>query len=74
MCSAFRNKDGRDVIVVINYGDSDEIITVSGVKSGSWSQYRTSDVAEESLAFVGKHRHLKSVTVPKRSITTFISQ
>ena len=74
MCSAFRNKDGSDVVVVINYGDSDEIITVSGVKSGSWRQYRTSDVAEESLAFLGKRRLLKSVTVPKRSITTFISQ
>lgn len=74
MCSAFLNKDGSEVVVVINYGDNDETITIDGVDSSLWDQYRTSDRPNESLALVEKRDRLESVTIPKRSITTFVSR
>ena len=74
MCSAFRNKDGSDVVVVINYGDIDKTINVEGLDIASWNMYRTSDYQKESLAFVGNQKDLKSIVVPKRSITTFINR
>lgn len=73
MCSAFRNKDDGNVIVVINYGDMEQTISIDGLDSASWNLYRTSDCPGESLAFVGEQKNLKSVAIPKRSITTFVS-
>lgn len=74
MCSAYRNEDGSDVVVVINYGDGDETVTIDGVKAPGWSLYRTSDKENERLSFGGNMRNLDSVDIPGRSITTFISK
>lgn len=73
MCSAYKNADGTDVIVVINYGDVPERIEVKGIKPATWNLYRTSDDERESLAFIGKTHNLGSVVLPARSITTIIS-
>ena len=75
MCSAFRNEDGSSVIVVINYGETEQTMDIEGLGTASllWRMYRTSDSPAESLAFVGKRKSLKSVTLPRRSITTFVS-
>lgn len=74
MCSAFRNNDGSNVIVVINYGMTDESISVNGFDRGLWNMYRTSDNIKESLGCVGYLDKLNSVNIPKRSITTFVSK
>ena len=73
MCSAYRNADGTDVIVVINYGHTPETITINGVRPSAWSLYRTSDRENESLAFIVKSDNLDSVIIPPRSITTIVS-
>ncbi len=74
MCSAFRNKDGRNVVVIINYGEMEQTISIEGLDIASWNMYRTSDCPEESLTLVGEQKNLESVTIPKRSITTFVSR
>lgn len=71
MCSAFRNDDGSYVAVVINYGNDDTTVCISGLKPSQWSLYRTS--AGESLSFIGSRRDLSAVLIPARSVTTFVS-
>lgn len=72
MCSAYKNEDGSDVIVVINYGDKPERVTIDGIESSGWNMYRTSDREDESLAFVGKTDKLNSIQIQPRSITTLV--
>ena len=72
MCSAFRNADGSDVIVVINYGNEPETISIGGVEPGEWKEYRTSDADGESLSFTGKLPDLGAVAIPPRSVTTLV--
>lgn len=74
MCSAFRNADGQDVVVVINYADTDTTTSISGLNDGSWTAYRTSDAEGESLKPVAQLKNLINLTIPKRSITTFLSK
>ena len=75
MTSAFRNADGRWVIVAINYAD--EPITIAPTlttSSGSqqktcrWQPYRTSDVPGETLAPITEAE--TTILLPPRSITT----
>ncbi len=73
MCSAYRNKDGNYVVVIINYGEKDRETTIEGLKGSVWNQYRTSDNNNESLSLVGIHKNLSNVILPRRSITTFVS-
>lgn len=72
MCSAFRNADGSDVIVVINYGNEPETISIGGVDPGEWKEYRTSDVDGESLSLTGTLPDLDAVAIPPRSVTTLV--
>ena len=73
MCSAYRNADGRWVVVAINYGKEDCPFTLrlSNNTSQNWQMYRTSDVEGETLKPVGVTE--RQTTLPSRSITTFVS-
>jgi len=82
MCSAYRNEDGKWVIVAINYsedmkpvcfrlnGEAD--VDAHGESSVKWQMYRTSDISSESLAPVGICDG-NTQLVP-RSITTFVQK
>lgn len=74
MCSAYRNVDGKWVMVAINYSEGVKPITlqVAGMSRMEWEMYRTSDVSSESLTPVGKCME-KAVLAP-RSITTFVQE
>lgn len=74
MCSAFRNKDGRDVVVIINYGGESRSVEVKGLGRKEWNVYRTSDRMGESLSPVGFASSTKALDVPARSITTLVAK
>ena len=73
MCSAYRNADGRWVVVAINYSEEARPFTLrlSDNASKKWQMYRTSDVEGETLKPVGVTD--RQTTLPSRSITTFVS-
>lgn len=73
MCSAYRNPDGATVIVAINYAEKDESVGFEGLSTSEWNGYRTSDKGE-SLSLVGVMENLCKITLPARSITTFVTQ
>lgn len=70
MITAFRNADGKWVVVAINYSDKEQplTITMSDNSNPQWRCYRTSDVPDETLKPVTMDNNL-----PPRSITTFTS-
>lgn len=72
MCSAYRNTDGKWVVVAINY--SEEVRPVEFSIKGSapvrWTLYRTSDTSAESLAPLGASEG--TTMLAPRSITTFV--
>lgn len=73
MCSAYKNIDGKWVIVAINY--SEDVKPVSFKVGGDiahWQRYRTSDISAESLAPIGSSDG-NTVLAP-RSITTFVQE
>ncbi len=74
MATAYRNGDGRWVVVAINYGDSARPVKVGveGSRHSKWSLYRTSDDEGDNLAPVGTCRD--ATTLPPRSITTFVGE
>lgn len=73
MCSAYKNADGKWVVVAINYADTMRPFrfAVRGT-TATWSAYRTSDVSAESLAPVGTTDG--NAVLPPKSITTFVSK
>ena len=62
------------MVVVINYADTDATTSIRGLYDGSWTAYRTSDAEGESLKPVAQLKNLINLTIPKRSITTFLSK
>lgn len=72
MCSAYRNTNGKWVVVAINYSEEAKTVnfTVKGSTPIEWSLYRTSDTSAESLAPVGNSK--KETLLAPRSITTFV--
>ena len=72
MCSAYRNADGKYVVVVINYSAENKSFNfgLSGGNVSSWKIYRTSDVEGEDLKPVCK---FDDILTP-RSVTTFVSE
>lgn len=71
MLSAYRNTDGKLVVVAINY--SERILPVAIDVDGNgrqWQMYRTSDISAESLLPIGTATD-KTKLAP-RSITTFV--
>lgn len=71
MISAYKNKDGKLVVVAINYSEHQQtaIINVDG-KAHRWQMYRTSDISAESLLPIGVAE--ASTKLSPRSITTFV--
>lgn len=76
MCSAYVNLDGTYVLVIINYADADKKIEFEQTIAthSIWKQYRTSDVKDENLRYLGVIKENKMVSIPKRSIVTLVSE
>ena len=73
MLSAYRNVDGKLVVVAINYSDRLCPITLNvDGKPHRWNMYRTSDISAESLLPIGYA--IDKTTLTPRSITTFVSE
>lgn len=74
MCSAYKNADGKWVVVAINYSDDIKPVNfvVDGEKGMLWQLYRTSNVSTENISPVGECDG-KTMLVP-RSVTTFIQK
>ncbi len=75
MCSAYRNKDGSYVMVVINYAGESKPFTVSmngGDTVKEWRMYRTSDSSDEHITPVGTAFSGKETDIPARSVVTFL--
>lgn len=70
MCSAYRNSDGSDVVVMINYGKKAQSADIILPGNGIWQAYRTSEC--ESLSPIGQMKSLEGVTIAPRSVTTYI--
>lgn len=71
MLSAYRNKDGKMVAVVINYSEETKSISLNTDDAKrTWRLYRTSDIAMENLAPTGMAT--TEITLPPRSITTLV--
>ena len=74
MCTAYRNKDGQWVVVVINYATESNpfSLTFDDRKARRWQVYRTSDTEGENLLSIGITNG-ETVLAP-RSITTFVER
>lgn len=74
MVSAYRNTDGRWVVVALNYGDKEAAmnLSVDDGRARQWLAYRTSDAEGETLRPSGIVAG--STTLSPRSITTFVEQ
>lgn len=74
MCSAFKNVDGRWAVVVINYSQAAQSITLPlpGGTNTQWEAYRTSERSSESLAPIGTTG--SDILLAPQSITTFVSR
>lgn len=73
MCTAYRNINASLAMVIINYGESDRILTLDEDQSvmHKWQQYRTSVQEGENLKPVGVVSG--KTTIPARSIVTLVS-
>lgn len=74
MCSAYRNKDGKLVFVVLNYAHSDKQITFNAKSGKRWVPYITSDKQDDNLRPMPAIREGSTVTIPQRSAVTFVSR
>jgi len=74
MCSAYKNADGKWVIVAINYAEEVKPVKfqLDNQEQKTWQMYRTSDISSESLAPVGECNG--TTDLAPRSITTFIQK
>ena len=74
MLSAYRNADGTQVFVAINYSEQEEEIALEGIpKEAELHAYRTSDAEGENLKPTG-HVKASKIELPAKSITTIINQ
>ncbi len=75
MCSAYRNADGKWVIVAINYSEETKPVCfdLDDHETKTWQLYRTSDISAESLLPVGSTTTGSTILTP-RSITTFVQK
>lgn len=74
MCSAYKNADGKWVIVAINYAEDLKPVDfrLDNREAKTWEMYRTSDISAESLLPVGSTTG--TATLAPRSITTFVQK
>ena len=73
LCSAYRNKDGRWVVVAINYSEEERpfCFELSNKGKRRWHHYRTSDKEGENLLPLKTAKG--EVTLAARSVNTFVS-
>jgi O-glycosyl hydrolase len=76
MISSFQSASKEVVCVVINYGqlDSEIKLTLEGGDVEQWQPFFTGAGADEDLKAMPKVSAGETVTIPKRSITTFVGQ
>jgi O-glycosyl hydrolase len=74
MCSAYRNKDGKLVFVVLNYAHSDKQITFNAQSGRRWIPYITSDKQDDNLRPMSAIQEGSTITIPQRSVVTFVSR
>lgn len=77
MVSAFVDPiSNKTVSVVINHSANKVPLNIEILnnKNRSWKYYRTSDVAEEDLKYMGIYTSGSPTDIPARSITTFVQQ
>jgi len=76
MVSAYLNKDKTPVVVVINYQDKPHVFDLkwTGVKPKVWNAYRTTDIPGDDLAPQKSLSYGKKITVPARSVVTFVGK
>ncbi|WP_024990471.1 glycoside hydrolase [Segatella albensis] len=74
MCSAYRNTDGKWVVVAINYSEDIKPVnfTVQGEKDIIWTPYRTSDRSAENL--LPLEPCTDDILLAPRSVTTFVQK
>ena len=74
MCSAYKNADGKWVIVAINYSEDLKPVnfSVEGENNISWNLYRTSDISTENISLVGMSNG--NTQLAPRSVTTFVQK
>ena len=74
MCSAYQNKDGSYVMVLLNYSENDRTFSFElNTKKKLWKLYRTSDKENENLLPIGNCQEGKEILIPARSVITFVS-
>jgi len=74
MVSAYQNKDGKLVMVALNYSKSDKSITlnVSDRNNVLFTPYITSDLPADNLRALTPVLSNSTYTIPARSIVTFV--
>ncbi|MFA6401485.1 MAG: glycoside hydrolase family 30 protein [Salinivirgaceae bacterium] len=74
MVSAYKNSDGTPVVVVINYRDKAKEFELAFKtdKISVWEPYLTSDLPNCNLALQPTIAYGKKLTIPARSIITYI--
>jgi O-glycosyl hydrolase len=73
MLSAYMNKDGKHVVVALNYAERScpLALQIDG-QTSTWNLYRTSDRSNENLSPVGTVQG--EAILPPRSATTFVEE
>lgn len=77
MCSAYLNKDGQWVAVIINYATENKKLKLNlGEEQNvsNWEMFRTSDSNNEHISPAGIIPNGNQVEIPARSIVTFVSK
>ena len=77
MCSAYLNKDGQWVAVIINYATENKKLKLNlgeGQNVSNWEMFRTSDSNNEHISPVGIIPNGNQVEIPARSVVTFVSK
>ncbi len=77
MCSAYQNKNGQWVTVIINYAEENKRIKLKFSETNKvteWKIFRTSDKNDEHISPIGIIQTESLTDIPARSIVTFISQ
>lgn len=72
MVSAFQNENRSIVVVVINYSEAEQSISLAGCEKRTAKAYITSDRQEDRLRYTGKYRLDSPLKIPARSIVTYV--